>query len=153
MSRSTEQTFTAFLGNARLANGPLLAVALEIRRIPKNEKRGVLVFSDGSGDAIDLNTRGTEEEIERRYGPKLSEDAAYESRGRGRPRLGVVAREVTLLPRHWEWLNSQPGGASVSLRKLVEEARGKRSRTDQVRQAREAALPFHVGDCGRLSRL
>jgi hypothetical protein len=142
MNRTNEETFTAFLGNARMANGPLLAVAREIRRTAAGEKRSVLIFNDATGDAIDINTRGTEEEIAERYGPKASENTAGEPRGPGRPKLGVVAREVTLLPRHWEWLNAQPGGASVSLRKLVEEARGKRSRTDQARQAREAAYHF-----------
>lgn len=142
MNRTNEETFTAFLGNARLASGPLLTVAREIRRMAAGEKRGVLIFSDASGNAIDINTRGTEGEMAERFGPKAAEGVEGESRGPGRPKLGVVAREVTLLPRHWEWLNSQPGGASVSLRKLVEEARGKRSRTDQARQAREAAYHF-----------
>lgn len=63
-------------------------------------------------------------------------------RGPGRPKLGVVAREVTLLPRHWEWLNGQPGGASVALRKLVDEARRANDGKDRVRQAREAAYRF-----------
>ena len=56
--------------------------------------------------------------------------------------LGVVAREVTLLPRHWEWLAHQPGGASVALRKLVEAARRDPGGKDRVRQAREAAYRF-----------
>jgi hypothetical protein len=66
--------------------------------------------------------------------------ASARPRGRGRPRLGVVAREVTLLPRHWEWLNAQPGGASVALRKLVEA--GMRDRGAQERAMREAAYRF-----------
>ena len=63
-------------------------------------------------------------------------------RGPGRPKLGVVAREVTLLPRHWDWLNAQPGGASVALRKLVEEARRANEGKDRVRQSQEAAYRF-----------
>jgi hypothetical protein len=72
------------------------------------------------------------------------------ARGRGRPRLGVVAREVTLLPRHWDWLNSQPGGASVALRKLVEEARRTRGDSDRVRAAQESAYRFLTAIAGNL---
>jgi hypothetical protein len=69
-------------------------------------------------------------------------------RGPGRPKLGVVAREVTLLPRHWEWLNAQPGGASVALRKLVEEARRQNGEKDRVRRARETAYRFMAAMAG-----
>ena len=60
------------------------------------------------------------------------------SRGPGRPKLGVVAREVTLLPRHWEWLAEQRGGASVALRKLVEDAQRAGESSDHVREAQKA---------------
>ena len=74
-----------------------------------------------------------------------------EPRGRGRPKLGVVAREVTLLPRHWEWLNAQPGGASVALRKLVEEARRANGDRDRQRAARDAAYHFMSAMAGNLA--
>jgi hypothetical protein len=64
------------------------------------------------------------------------------ARGPGRPKLGVVAREVTLLPRHWDWLATQPGGASVALRKLVEEAKRTNQGKDRLRHAQEAAFRF-----------
>jgi uncharacterized protein len=73
-----------------------------------------------------------------------------EARGPGRPRLGVVAREVTLLPRHWDWLNEQPGGASVALRKLVEEARRANEGKDRLRKARESAYRFMSALAGNL---
>jgi hypothetical protein len=60
----------------------------------------------------------------------------------GRPKLGVVPREVTLLPRHWDWLAGQPGGASVALRKLVEQARRTNQDKDRLRLAQEAAYRF-----------
>jgi len=63
-------------------------------------------------------------------------------RGRGRPKLGVVAREVTLLPRHWTWLNAQPGGASVALRKLVDAARKGNGDGDRRRAGQEATYRF-----------
>lgn len=74
-----------------------------------------------------------------------------EPRGRGRPKLGVVAREVTLLPRHWEWLSAQPGGASVALRKLVDEARRANSDRDRSRAARDATYHFMSGMAGDLA--
>jgi len=57
----------------------------------------------------------------------------------------VVAREVTLLPRHWQWLAAQPGGASAALRRLVEQAR--RSPTD-ARVARDSVYRFLADQCG-----
>ena len=70
--------------------------------------------------------------------------------GPGRPKLGVVAREVTLLPRHWAWLSSQPGGASVALRKLVEQARKDGQTQDQRRQSQEATYRFMSAMAGCL---
>src|SRR5690606_18915615 len=64
------------------------------------------------------------------------------ARGRGRPKLGVIGREVTLLPRHWEWLDGQPGGASVTLRKLVEKAKRENAGADRCREGREAVYRF-----------
>jgi hypothetical protein len=83
-------------------------------------------------------------------GPAAHETAPGEPRGRGRPKLGVVAREVTLLPRHWEWLNAQPGGASVALRKLVEAARRGNGDSDRSRAARDAAYHFMSAMAGDL---
>jgi hypothetical protein len=87
-----------------------------------------LIFDDASGRPIDIDMRA-----DARMG---------EPRARGRPRLGVIPREVTLLPRHWEWLATQPGGASVALRKLVEEARRTHADQDRRRQAQERAYHF-----------
>jgi hypothetical protein len=99
--------------------------------------------------AGDLDLRGTERDIVARLPQPASnseipadDPSSAEPRGRGRPKLGVVAREVTLLPRHWEWLGAQPGGASVALRKLVEEARRAGGDRDRARAARDAA--YHV---------
>src|SRR5258708_12420970 len=80
----------------------------------------------------------------------VEELSVREPRGRGRPKLGVVAREVTLLPRHWEWLGTQPGGASVALRKLVEEARRSSGDRDRSRAARDAAYHFMSTMAGNL---
>ena len=101
-----------------------------------------------TGGPIDLDFRGTVEDVLARL-PDIGVRPATRMtpppsapRGPGRPKLGVVAREVTLLPRHWEWLAQQPGGASVALRRLVEEARRANKDKDRVRQAQEAAYRF-----------
>jgi hypothetical protein len=103
----------------------------------------VLVFDDITGSQIDLDIRGKSRKIE-------DDRQVAEPRGRGRPRLGVVAKEVTLLPRHWDWLNVQPGGASVALRKLVDEARRTSGDRDRVRAAQEAAYRFMSATAGNL---
>jgi uncharacterized protein len=141
--------FTAFVGPKRLASGPLADVALAIKKSTKPAgHQPILVFDDTSGKSVDLDLRGTDGEVLARL-PASSQETVTtepsptaEPRGRGRPKLGVVAREVTLLPRHWDWLASQPGGASVALRKLVEEARRTNGDRDRHRAARDAAYHF-----------
>jgi hypothetical protein len=150
--------FTAFIGHQRLASGPLAEVALAVMKASRKvEAEPIIIFDDGNGRSIDLDLRGTEQDIVARFplpaaNLEVPADdlAAPEPRGRGRPRLGVVAREVTLLPRHWEWLGAQPGGASVALRKLVEEARRSSGDRDRSRAAREAAYHFMSTMAGNL---
>ena len=139
------KNFTAFVGPKRLASGPLADVALAIKKSTKPAgHQPILIFDDQSGRSVDIDLRGTDEEVLARLplSTSTAEPAASEPRGRGRPKLGVVAREVTLLPRHWDWLASQPGGASVALRKLVEEARRANGDRDRHRAARDAAYHF-----------
>ena len=133
---------TVFQSFSKVASGSPSQVAVFL----KDNSQGFLVFDDQTGRQIDLDTRGTPEEISVRY----ADQTAPEQRGRGRPKLGVVAREVTLLPRHWDWLNSQPGGASVALRKLVEEARRASGGRDRVRAAQDAAYRFMSAIAGNL---
>ena len=106
----------------------------------------MLIFDNATSELIEVDFRGTAREVQKRpttpVPPEASCRAEDEARRPGRPRLGVVAREVTLMPRHWEWLNSQPGGASVALRKLVEEARRVNATRDRIRMAQEAAYRF-----------
>ena len=148
MIRAPSKRFTAFIGYQRLTSGPLADVALAVRKTTKPIGAvPILIFDDSSGRSIDIDLRGTDEEIVARLTPTASEAPAVEpptseARGRGRPKLGVVAREVTLLPRHWDWLAGQPGGASVALRKLVDEARRASGDGDRHRAARDAAYHF-----------
>ena len=150
--------FTAFEGERRLAAGGLADVALAVKYAEQRRTaEPILIFSDATGRAIDLDLRGDTEAVLARLAKPASAGATAEAaspsepRGRGRPKLGVVAREVTLLPRHWEWLNTQPGGASVALRKLVEQARRANGDADRNRAARDAAYHFMSAMAGNLS--
>src|SRR5580704_2962703 len=140
--------FTAFIGTRRLASGSLDQVALPAKKaVDRGTRQPVLIYNDHTGRAIDIDARGSDAEILARLSqpppPSLP-------RGRGRPKLGVVAREITLLPRHWQWLGSQPGGASVAIRKLVEAARRANQEVDQRRQRQEAAYHFMSAMAGNL---
>jgi hypothetical protein len=127
----TAATHTAFAGPRLLAVGPLSVVALAVR----GRGGAALVFEDATGRVVDLDLRGSDADILARLQPAGGQGEP--PRGRGRPKLGVTAREVTLLPRHWDWLATQPGGASVVLRRLVEQAM--RSDRPARRAAQEAA--------------
>ncbi|KAA2235793.1 DUF2239 family protein [Salinarimonas soli] len=143
-------THTAFQGFALLARGTLGDVALAAKRAAEADAEGsILIFEDATGRQIDLDLRGSEAEVRARHTPAADPpEAAVEARGRGRPRLGVTAREVTLLPRHWDWLASRPGGASVTLRRLVDEAR--RRDGEGGRSGRDAAYGFMAAIAGNL---
>jgi hypothetical protein len=147
--------FTAFEGQRRLAAGALAEVALAVKRAEQQRAADpIVIFSDATGRAIDLDLRGDTDAILARLpkpaSARAEAEAQSEPRGRGRPKLGVVAREVTLLPRHWEWLNAQPGGASVALRKLVEQARRANGDAERHRAARDAAYHFMSAIAGNL---
>jgi hypothetical protein len=129
---------TALEGTRRISSGELPEVASQTKRvIDRGTREPVLIFDDSTSELIEVDFRGAPEAVLKRL---TAEDAA--PRGPGRPKLGVVAREVTLLPKHWDWLNGQPGGASVALRKLVEEARKTHAPKDRIRQAQESAYRF-----------
>ena len=134
----TPDTWTLFAGERRLAAGAPRDVAVAAQAVAGAEHDGpVLAFEDRTGRVVDLDLRGSPAEVAARYTP------ATPPRPRGRPKLGVTAREVTLLPRHWAWLAAQPGGASVALRKLVEAARRADDGVAGERKARqEAAYRF-----------
>jgi uncharacterized protein len=150
---------TAFEGSRCIASGRLADVAQAAKTVVDRAAHStsplpVLIFNDATSEVIELDWRGSADEFAARLALlQLAENVPDESaqptpeppdspRGPGRPRMGVVAREITLLPRHWEWLASQPGGASVALRKLVEVARRESEVKDRVRQARNVGYKF-----------
>jgi hypothetical protein len=127
--------------------------------VDRGERAPVLIFADLTGEQVELDLRGTAAAVRSRAGERsnkahpaetLVSESGLSPRGPGRPRLGVVAREVTLLPRHWDWLNEQPGGASVALRKLVEEARRANAGKDRIRRAQERTYRFMSAIAGNL---
>lgn len=165
-------SYTSFDGHRRIAGGSLASNALAVKQaLAAGSLSPVLIFDDDTGRTVDVDLRGTDEDIVSRLcapaSTRSSTDAeqdgaeafvphvlqvgsADEPRGRGRPKLGVVAREVTLLPRHWEWLAAQPGGASVMLRKLVEQAKRASVEKDRTRKAQERAYHFLAAIAGDL---
>ena len=145
--RQPASTLTAFLGFRRIAGGPFTEVLAQLRqRAKRGASAPAFVFDDHTGEQIDLDLRPD--------APAVSDhmpDASSPARAVGRPKLGVTAREITLLPRHWDWLGCQPGGASVALRRLVEQARRVNVDRDTARGAREATYRFMSAIAGDLA--
>ena len=148
MNPGSDITYVAFEGDHCIASGDLRAVVRAAKETrDRREDAAILVF-DGRSGPIDIDFRGSVDDVLARL-PEIpgasvaAENAAIPvPRGPGRPKLGVVAREVTLLPRHWEWLAQQSGGASVALRRLVDEARRANKDKDRIRRAQETAHRF-----------
>jgi uncharacterized protein len=144
---SPSADYIAFEGERRIAAGDLQAVARAAKQtLDQRKDASVLIFNGSTSEPVDLDFRGGLADVLARLptpnGTAPAEPELPPNRGPGRPKLGVVAREVTLLPRHWEWLAQQAGGASVAIRKLVEEARRGGDDKDRIRRAQEAAYRF-----------
>ncbi len=153
MSALMSQTFTAFAGTQRIASGPVESLVRRTKAaLDRGESRTLLIFDDRTGRQIDFDFSGTEDEVVDRLArhPGLERPEAPPKRGPGRPKLGVVSREVSLLPRHWDWLSNQPGGMSGALRRLVDEARKKDAGPERSRKARDAASRFMWTMAGNL---
>jgi len=127
-------SYTAFSGHRRVAAGAWTELLSATKHHLDAGGDPVLIFDDETGRQIDVDFSGSVEDVLERAGAQDAPRA-----GPGRPKLGVVSREVSLLPRHWEWLQEQPNGASATLRRLVDEAR---KRTPRSRQLRDAAYRF-----------
>jgi hypothetical protein len=148
MNPGSDTAYIAFDDDRRIASGDLREVARAAKQtLDRRNDAAVLVFDGRTSGPIEIDFRGTVDDVLARLpdiaaAPAVEEAALPAPRGPGRPKLGVVAREVTLLPRHWEWLAQQSGGASVALRRLVDEARRANKDKDRIRQAQEAAYRF-----------
>lgn len=160
MDVSSQTVCTAFEGYRRIGAGGFAEVVAKAKQvIDAGAVAAVLIYDDVTGEQLEVDYRGTVEEVLRKVAARMrvnppiapqEPDDPDAKRGPGRPRLGVEAHEVTLLPRHWEWLNSQPGGASVALRKLVEHARKANEGRDRIRNAQESAYRFMHSLAGNL---
>jgi hypothetical protein len=139
------RTYTAFVGETLVASGPLETMLPEVKaRFDRDASTIFLIFEDQSGRQVDFDLRGAVDEVVARALP------APPRTGPGRPKLGVVSREVSLLPRHWEWLEQQPNGASAALRRLVDEARKRDPGKERARLATEAASRILSAMAGNL---
>ena len=134
----------AFAGDQRIAQGDFADVALAVQAAQERGVGGpVLVFDAVTSEPVDVDPRAVgAAPTTLAPAPETTDESTESPRGPGRPKLGVVAREVTMLPRHWDWLATQPGGASAALRRLVEQARSESVSRDRVRRAQESAYRF-----------
>jgi len=138
MFMKDDRSFAAFVGETMIASGTLAEVLPVLKsRFDAGDQTLVLVFEDQTGQQVDFDLRGTLKQVLERATP-----ANQPRSGPGRPKLGVVSREVSLLPRHWEWLEQQSNGASAALRRLVEQERRREPAGQSKRQAVEAVGRF-----------
>lgn len=139
--------YAAFSGHRLIAAGSADQVAAAAKVALAFGADRVVIFEDATGRQVELDLRAPVPTLAGTSAPPAGEPPA--PAGRGRPKLGVVAREVTLLPRHWEWLSQQPGGASAALRRLVDDARKTHAEADEARQKQQAiygAMSALAGD-------
>jgi len=148
MNAASETAYVAFEGDRCIGSGDLREVTRSARQaLERHPHASILIFNGGTGAQVDVDFRGSVEDVLARIPhpePPAAGEAAFVAapRGPGRPKLGVVAREITLLPRHWDWLAQQKGGASVVIRRLVDEARRNGDDGNRIRLAQEAAYRF-----------
>lgn len=125
-------TYTAFAGHTLIFSGDLRSLLVHAKEhLDRDPERSLLIFEDESGKQVEFDFRGSVDDV-------LAREAPAPRVGPGRPKLGVVSREVSLLPRHWEWLERQPSGISAGLRRLVEEAMKRDPGRQRAQQARAA---------------
>jgi len=150
LQENLEQTYFAFSGQQLLASGPLTDIVLSLKNeLNQTDIANTLFFEGSSGMQLDIDPQRSTSELEQLYGKLSDEDRDAAStidpkakKPRGRPKLGVVGREVTLLPRHWLWLDKQRGGASAALRRLVDAERKAGVEEEQIRHAQDSANRF-----------
>ncbi|HWX64824.1 MAG TPA: DUF2239 family protein [Rhodanobacter sp.] len=152
MHQPSQPTCSAFDHQRLIASGPLVEVVHATKQALDAGARGpLLIFDDHSSRQIEIDFRGTIAQVLARL-PQSEAAPEPATRGPGRPKLGVVPREVTLLPRHWDWLSGQPGGASAVLRRLVEQAMRNHGAKDRARLALESVDRFMLAMTGDLSQ-
>lgn len=146
---SSARSWIAFDGATKISQGTPNQVAEQVKAyVDANPLSKVLAFDANTSQQLDMDAPGSlvaalySLPVEKPIAESDSSSKETPTKSVGRPKLGVTAKEVTLLPRHWEWLSTQPGGASVALRKLVEQAQRTNKDIDRMRVARDAAYKF-----------
>lgn len=149
----TTNTYTAFEDHKIIAKGSLQEVVLKVKkRFDKHPESLMVIYSDATGKSMDfINMQGSESDVLKRIVVYTMDTPTKESTsGPGRPKLGVISREVSLLPRHWEWLATQSSGASATLRKLVDDAMKKSAGTHHIKSTQERTYLFMSVQAGNL---
>jgi len=140
-----EQTYSAFVGEELIASGPLEKMVMGVKsEFDRDASTLFLIFEDETGRQVDFDLRGTLEQVLARAFPRPQKT------GPGRPKLGVTSREISLLPRHWAWLEGQPHGASAALRRLIDDARKLGPDEQRSRQAKEALVRMMSAMAGNM---
>jgi hypothetical protein len=130
-----ERTYSAFVGEKLISSGAFDTMIAAVKTAFDLDSTTLfLIFEDQTGHQVDFDLRGPLELVKARAFP------AAPKPGPGRPKLGVTSREISLLPRHWEWLEQQPNGASAALRRLIDDARRHGPDEQKARQTREALV-------------
>lgn len=152
MENKNELEYTAFEDQRIIASGTLDKVALKVKkRLKTGESGTILIFSNATGKQMDFNLSGTEDEIKKSLAIYMASGVKLnDSSGPGRPKLGVIAREISLLPKHWEWLATQSGGASATIRRLVEEAKKSTKGKQLIQDSQERTYKVMFSLAGNL---
>lgn len=141
---NTETTYTAFIGYQQLISDQLLNVALMIKQ-QGDISTPVLIFNDQTGQQIDVNIIGSELDLRQRYGePEVVKKV-------GRPKLGVISREITLQQKHWDWLDQQNSSASAVIRKLIDQELNNPLSESNKMMAKQALDRFMTAMSGNIS--
>ena len=128
--------YTAFAGARRVATGNRDSILSQVKQYTDTNADQVLIFEDMTGKQVDFDFSGSLEDVLERGRARIVR------MGPGRPKLGVVGREVSLLPRHWDWLEDQPNGISAAIRRLVDEARKREPGAQRARRLRDGIARF-----------
>ena len=130
-STETAPRYCVFAAGRLIARGEFAEIVSSIKQYEDTQAEMALIFDELTGRAVDFDLTGSADDV-------VARQVARTRSGPGRPKLGVVGREVSLLPRHWEWLEEQPNGISAAIRRLVDEARKREPGAQRARRMRSA---------------
>ncbi|MES2802482.1 MAG: DUF2239 family protein [Bdellovibrionota bacterium] len=144
--------YTVFAGFKIISQGNIEEVAIATKKyLKKEDDVRLLIFSDLSGKQMDLDLSGADKDVIDRLSVYKAAEASVSVSGPGRPKIGVKPREVSLLPLHWEWLSTQSGGASATIRRLVDEKMKAPTPKDKIKQTQESVYTFLNSIAGDLT--